>query len=50
MPILIQSILIIYILRELGGVLQNSCALGIDYVGLVRACLEELYILRSLYI
>jgi hypothetical protein len=47
MPILIQSILIIYMLRELGSVLQNSCALGIDYVGLVRACLEELSILRG---
>jgi hypothetical protein len=37
-------------LRELGGVLQNSYALGIDYVGLVRARLEELSILRGLCI
>jgi hypothetical protein len=50
MPILIQSLLIIYILRELGGMLQNSCTLGIDYVGSVRACLEELSILRGLCI
>jgi hypothetical protein len=50
MPILIQNLLIIYILRELGGVLRNSCVLSIDYVGLVRACLEELSVLRSLYI
>jgi hypothetical protein len=47
MPILIQSILIIYMLRELGGVLRNSCALGIDYVGSVRARLEELSVLRG---
>jgi hypothetical protein len=50
MPILIQNLLIIYMLRELGGVLQNSCILGIDYVGSVRACLEEFSVLRGLYI
>jgi hypothetical protein len=47
MPILIQNLLIIYILRELGSVLRNSCILGIDYVGLVRACLEEFSVLRG---
>ncbi len=47
MPILIQNLLIIYILRELGGILRNSYALGIDYVGLVRACLEEFSVLRG---
>jgi hypothetical protein len=50
MPILIQNLLIIYILRELESVLQNSYALGIDYVGSVRACLEQFSVLRSLYI
>jgi hypothetical protein len=47
MPILIQNLLIIYMLRELGGVLRNSCMLGIDYVGSVRACLEEFSMLRG---
>jgi hypothetical protein len=47
MPILIQNLLIIYILGELGGVLRNSCALGIDYVGSVRARLEEFSVLRG---
>jgi hypothetical protein len=47
MPILIQNLLIIYMLRELGGVLQNSCTLGVDYVDLVRACLEEFSVLRG---
>jgi hypothetical protein len=47
MPILIQNLLIIYMLGELGDMLRNSCALGIDYVGLVRARLEEFSVLRS---
>ncbi len=50
MPILIQNLLIIYILRELGSVLQNSYALGVDYVGSVRARLEEFSVLRGPYI
>jgi hypothetical protein len=47
MPILIQNLLIIYTLGELGGVLRNSYVLGIDYVGLVRARLEEFSVLRG---
>jgi hypothetical protein len=47
MPILIQNLLIIYMLGELGGVLRNSCALGVDYVDLVRARLEEFSVLRG---
>jgi hypothetical protein len=47
MPILIQNLLIIYTLRELGGMLRNSYALGIDYVDLVRARLEEFSVLRG---
>ncbi len=50
MPILIQNLLIIYILRELESVLQNSYTLSIDYVGSVRARLEEFSVLRGLCI
>jgi hypothetical protein len=50
MPILIQNLLIIYTLRELGGVLRNSYVLGVDYVGSVRARLEEFSVLRGLCI
>jgi hypothetical protein len=50
MPILIQNLLIIYMLRELRSMLQNSYVLGIDYVGSVRARLEEFSVLRGPYI
>jgi hypothetical protein len=46
-----ESSVIVNILNPVNKeVLRNSCALGVDYVGSVRARLEELSVLRGLYI